>query len=634
MVNPKLFTEFGRALERGDFDSLHPSDPDFIPIWAEQYDRCMNGYSVGGKWISGFLYAYVNFGTIRSIDEKTGSKKLQLPELRDIEFELDVIENECIKEEKGLLIIGPRRFGKSFKNSFRCVYTSIFLQDNSAVFAGREDKMLLSMGFVKQHLEGNLKNTQFYIPHKGNIKNELILGFDKEDPTIKKFVWKDYGASIYARNFNNNKHDSANGLSLKFALFDEIGIWPGLIESFNSSKPCWQDGQKWYGMPILVGTGGDMEKGTKEAREMFYNPEAFNLKSFVDPSNENKKTCLFVPGYYSVSSELRDEFGQVDKERAIKLIEDEREKLRKEKSSETFIKFLQYYPLKAEEAFLISSSNFFPSELIQSQIQELTLSDYQPQRGYLYQNVKNEIVFQEDIEKNEVSYPVDANADLEGCVVIYEHPYKINTTVPINLYIAGLDPYAQDESANSDSLGSLMIYKRFFDNNQSYDTLVAEYTGRPKTLNLFYEQVVLLLKYYNSKCLYENNIQGFKQYLEQRGMLYLLAPQPTIMNNVINDPKVDRKYGIHMTKEIKLYLANLLRSWILTEYAEGHSNIEKIKSVNLLREMLYFDFESNTDRVIAFMLALLQKEEEFRKKVIELSNKKSNMQLLIEHLNK
>lgn len=67
-------------------------------------------------------------------------------------------------------------------------------------------------------------------------------------------------------------------------------------------------------------------------------------------------------------------------------------------------------------------------------------------------------------------------ADPTGSIVIWEHPCP---DPPIGLYIAGLDPYDQDQSGTN-SLGSIFIYKRI-QNFESYsDILVAEYTGRPK----------------------------------------------------------------------------------------------------------------------------------------------------------
>ena len=55
-------------------------------FWQEQLDRCYNGYSVGGKFMSGSLYGYVNFGTIQKVNATGRGKSADRPDLRDVEW--------------------------------------------------------------------------------------------------------------------------------------------------------------------------------------------------------------------------------------------------------------------------------------------------------------------------------------------------------------------------------------------------------------------------------------------------------------------------------------------------------------------------------------------------------------------
>ena len=118
----------------------------------------------------------------------------------------------------------------------------------------------------------------------------------------------------------------------------------------------------------------------------------------------------------------------------------------------------------------------------------------------------------------------------------------------------------------------------------NYNMIVAEYVGRPKTFNEFYEICRRLLKYYNAECLYENNIRGFKEYLENKNSLHLLSREPEIIKDIIKDGYVSRQYGIHMTREIKLYIIQLIKDYIYGEYEEGGEvrlNITKVYSKGL-----------------------------------------------------
>jgi len=81
--------------------------------------------------------------------------------------------------------------------------------------------------------------------------------------------------------------------------------------------------------------------------------------------------------------------------------------------------------------------------------------------------------------------------------------------------------------------------------------IVAEYTGRPATAEDYYENVRKLLLYYNARLLYENQWKGLATYFKQRHCDYLLADQPDIISDIINDSHVARGKGIHMTKEIR-----------------------------------------------------------------------------------
>ena len=119
--------------------------------WAEHKRRCIEGYSVGGKWMPPNLYFYINEGVILlNKTEKSKTKIPAKPFLRDIEWEVftawavarglsgfighgslgetsdEILYNirnnsfSNIKtpiyenEAKDLMLMGPREFGKSY----------------------------------------------------------------------------------------------------------------------------------------------------------------------------------------------------------------------------------------------------------------------------------------------------------------------------------------------------------------------------------------------------------------------------------------------------------------------------------------------------------------------------------------
>ena len=150
-------------------------------------------------------------------------------------------------------------------------------------------------------------------------------------------------------------------------------------------------------------------------------------------------------------------------------------------------------------------------------------------------------------------------------------------------------------------------------NAQTYDQIVAEFTGRPERADDFYEICRRMCIYYNAKCLYENQLKGLKGYFEMKNSLHYLCEQPQIIKDIVSNSKVTRGYGIHMSQQIKDQCEIYLKQWLYEERDDVDGtkilNLHTIKSVPLLKELISYDRQNNTDRVIAFMLCILQSKE-------------------------
>jgi len=186
-------------------------------------------------------------------------------------------------------------------------------------------------------------------------------------------------------------------------------------------------------------------------------------------------------------------------------------------------------------------------------------------------------------------------------VVIWEHPPD---DPPYGLYIMGCDPYDHDQSGTN-SLGSVIVYKRFQGFEEYYDLPVAEYTGRPDTADQFYDKVRMLAVYYNAKILYENEKKGLFDYMTRHHMEYLLADQPDIIKDIVKNSTVSRGKGIHMTTGIKDWGEGAIKDWLIAEYAPGRKNLTKIFSEPLLEELIAYNSVGNFDRVMAFMMVII-----------------------------
>lgn len=176
------------------------------------------------------------------------------------------------------------------------------------------------------------------------------------------------------------------------------------------------------------------------------------------------------------------------------------------------------------------------------------------------------------------------------------------------------DPYDQNQSGTN-SLGSCIIYKRF-QNFESYqDIIVAEYTGRPKTAEEFYDNVRKLLKYYNAKAMVENQNTGIFAYFNNKHCSYLLADQPDIIKDITNNSRVNRGKGCHMTKEIKAWGIDRIKEWLEEDRGNDTLGLNTILSEPLLEELIKYNDKMNADRVMAFIQVLIYREQLFNYQV-------------------
>ena len=204
---------------------------------------------------------------------------------------------------------------------------------------------------------------------------------------------------------------------------------------------------------------------------------------------------------------------------------------------------------------------------------------------------------------------------------VYNFECDTHTYMCRNIVTHNCDPYDFDQSGTN-SLGSCFIYKRFQDFENYYDIVVAEYTGRPSTAEEFYENVRKLIIYYNGRLMYENQNKGLFSYFIAKHCDYLLADQPDIINDIVQDSKVQRKKGYHMNKQIKQWAEGLIKDWLNEEKSPGKKNLHEILSEPLLEELISYNDTGNFDRVCALFQIMIYREQLYNLKVKE--KKKEN----------
>ncbi len=617
-TNTDEFRERALFFEKNDmYTTLPKGTQAYKEFWEEEDYRCRNGYTNSvGITISGVHYLYLNFIQIKLKDKETGRKKMGFPRFLDVDYDFFHLVEVARKKKKGLIFSKPRRGGFSYKDAALVTHEYNFFRDSTCIIGAFLEKLATqTMNMVLDNLNFLNTNTEWRKQRNPDTKDFVKARYETSVDGVK--VWKGYKSEVQKITFKDNAYASI-GKTTNVFIFEECGKFANLKESYNMTEPCWKDGDDMVGIPILFGTGGDMEQGTADFGHMFYNPGAYNLLEFDNVWDEGKsmtKCGWFIPATrgrlgedLNTNVEMVDSEGNSDEEVALGSIMNLREIKRKSGDPKSIQDTITQYPLTPAESFLRSSGAIFSSIEMHEWLSKLetipSLRD-DKKKIELYFDDNGNIKARLNPDLNEIiNYPLNKDELKTGCIVVWKDPVENPT---FGRYIAGNDPYAQDKAESSDSLGSFFVYDRM---TESY---VAEYTGRPERADDFYETCRRLCIYYNAKCLYENQIKGIKGYFEMKNSLHYLCEQPQIIKDIVKDSKVNRGYGIHMSEGIKDQCEIYFRQWLYEERddIDGNKimNLHTVKSIPLLKELIAYDRIINTDRVIAAMLCILQSKE-------------------------
>lgn len=614
------------------------TEPDlFLAYWQREKERLIDGFYLadGQVYISGWLYWHTVYWTIEKNIEVKGKayKTTGIPDFRDIDWEMALNKEKAEQAGEIIELVGARGFGKSvWDGSIGGYYYTLF-DDVEICISGAHntdirvvtDKIEVGLTnihpvFKKQRLSSNWKSTV-----RAGFKDKKT-GQPSDNSSNSRFEMRNYK--------QGNDSMACNGLRPKFHVIDEIGKIKNLKACVSDTVPCWinPDTGKYLAVVVLSGTGGDMEVG-QDAGEMFFEPWSWNILQFDDIWEGRGKIGWFMPatkaiGKYKEPKKLSEYLGiqHSDLDHITILVSNEEKCLEEfvkprrliaEKAGlSAMIKEKAYYPIKPSESFLVISQN--PFNVDQAKAQQLRIKE----KGLTGIPIEiyhdgDKLVHKFTNKKPVDRFPVRSGDDITGCIVMIEPPLVGS---PWGLYTAGIDPYNQSKSSNSDSLGACYIFKRVHNiTGEGYqDMIVAYYVGRPDDQFEWYENVRKMLKYYNATALVENENPGFIQYMALKGDGHYLRDQPEWLKDIHANSSVKRDKGLHVTDKIRDYLNDHLKkylndtAYILTD-EEGNKKeflgVHKVLDPMLLEEIIKYNATGNFDRVVAVSLAIAYANE-------------------------
>lgn len=629
-----------RFLETGTYCSYPKGTSEYYNYWEKEAQYCINGYTAeDGDFISGYNYFYLNYCPINRIvyknkQDKNGKVKqvrvneVTFPDFYDYDYHYFLAIEEAQEVGKHLCVAKARRKGFSYKGgSMLC--RNFFLIPNSKSYVYASNKQYLTddgiltkawdyMDFIdantawgkKRQVSNTMMRRRASMIVTDEYGNKIEVGYKSEI----------IGVSL------KDNPDAVRGKKGMLILWEEAGTFPELEAAWEVARPSVEQDGIAFGLMIMFGTGGDQGTAIAGLRRAFYNPESFNCLGFEniwDEGAQSKECGFFVPQHTNL--DIRDESGKriymdedgnTHHEKAKSFILDLREKELKDAiSSQQIDRYVAEHSESPAEAFTELTGNIFPKKELQKQLARIRTNKKLANAKQVGTLTLVDGVPVWNIQKTGdiTQFPLPKDADPTGAIVIWEHPNKDATP---GLYILSADPYDHDQSGTN-SLGSCFVYKRFQNFEEYHDIIVAEYTGRPKTAEIFYENVRRLAMYYNGKLMFENQNPGIHAYFNNKHCDYLLADQPDIIKDIVHNSKVSRGKGCHMNKEIKLWGEGKIKEWLEEDRGNGQLGLNTILSEPLLEELIQYNDKGNFDRVLSFMQIMIYKEQLYNVKVKE-----------------
>lgn len=605
---------------------------EYASFWREELRRWKDGLvrPSDGEWIPGFYYFYLNYCPIwlNEIVEDNGIKKKAIrlrkfpkPWLGD--YLWFHYYQQARDSGSHVKMLKTRGIGASFKFAATSP-CNMYVERGLPNFHLASDKSFLEgdkgvFGKILDNLDWIASETPFPRMRMINKISDMQVQLGYMDEYGRR---KGLKSSVFGISLKDNP-DKARGVRGPLIHYEEDGLFKNLEKAWNVNRKAVEDGSNVYGVLAAAGTGGTVGADFEGSEKLFRNPLAYNIygiPNVFDKNSDGKVVCgFFWPCYLNRANCYDEDIGESNVIKA--LIEVLQDRFLVKYSSSDPMAITQKKaeePITPAEAVMRTEGTLFPVSDLKEYHADITMLGIKFYQSHYVGDliISGDEIKWESTDKTPLrSYQTSGN--VEGAIEIFELPKKGSDGKPIRgRYILGADPIDDDTGT---SLASIFVLDLFT------DMLVAEYTGRPKFANDYYETCRRLTLFYNGELLYENNKKGLFTYFQQKGAISLLSPNPQMLKDqhMIKGGNYGNKaVGFHATKEINVYARRLQRDWMLTlahpSYQEmdeegnlttSKLNLQFIRSIAYLEEAIAWNADGNFDRVSAVGALMLLREE-------------------------
>lgn len=480
----------------------------------------------------------------------------------------------------------------------------------------------------------------FYKIMEGSFDSDAKQGWTNEyDVKIgNNWTKRGDGSSIFHRVYSTNRKTGAEagaGGRRNVIMYEEIGLFEELLTTWGSDDAVVKIDGVQFGVKIGIGTSGNMDT-IKYAQTIFTHPEDYNCLEFPTKEGDSKQ-CFFLPAYMA-DKRFKDENGNTDVEAAKKHYEKYHEEKDKTGRQDVIIAARTNYPIEVDHMWISQQGKLLPYHEADQQEKKLL-------KNNLYESIGTAVeLYWDEIKPNGVDYRIMHNAvpfyddniaqrtNLDGCVMIYEHPVFIKGQVPKDMYIITHDPYVSDNIDEGGSLGTTHVWVNPKYYSHVTTPLAATYIGKhPRGLDFYNQNLEKLVAYYGNptRGLWYEAIRGerLRSYFIRKNKAYLLCLQPAFEQGSHIYLRHTNKTGFSVGNRIsKITMVDRLHDLLLEEVEMNGTSTKHIFLINCIftiRQIKAYDLEGNYDAVssaLGWPLALGEIEHRITEKLHKRNN--------------
>jgi hypothetical protein len=596
--DPTPFCEVGAIYERtGKYTEYPVNSKKYNDFWSREYDRCVDGYTIGKYHITGDNYFYLNYYRMDIIVEGTtggSGRKESFPRFLSKQYEWFHYVEMAAKLHLDACALKARGVGWSEMTASMSVcpytvrrkYKILLTCFDDTKLTPLKNKCWFNLDWLNQHTQGGMRHVR-----------QAVNNVDTKRASIKTPDGTELGWMSEINSVIANTSDKIRGDRLDRLIYEESGSNKILTESWIKGDSLVALGGYHFGQKIALGTGGEA-MALNGLKTMFLRPQGYNVlpyKNYDTDDGRPEITAFFLPAHkFALTNEYLDSRGVTDWPKLKKHYEDCRSKL----SDKDYLTECAEHCFTPREALSNHGDNVFDAAAIAERLVQIKIHNN-------YTKPKRMHLLWEDPSLTKVK----ATESPSGSVLVVEPPLLDETGKPYkNLYVAGIDAIdmgREDSATDSDvSDFCIVIKKRVF--GMSDPKYVAMYKGRPQNIRTAYDIAMKLLVWYNCKAMLEYTKISIQTYFKDKGKgnLFMARPEFATTSNGPKRRMTKTLIGVPATEAVIRHGLELIGNflcdfWYTIDYEE------------MLDQMLNYSYENKRkfDIIASMQMAEIADEE-------------------------